>query len=120
MRPEGLKGIPQKRRWRRKATAPRPSNVTNRLGRDFTTESANAKFATDITFIETGEHWLSLSVVFDSYADIMAGWSMSGRQDRQLVIQAVLMALWQRESRTPVYYIQAAAPNLPARSTSGF
>jgi transposase InsO family protein len=27
---------------------------------------------------------------------------MSPRQDRQLVIQAVLMALWQRPARTPV------------------
>jgi len=30
------------------------------------------------------------------------GWSMSPRQDRQLVVQAVLMALWQRPARTPV------------------
>ena len=102
MRLEGLKGIPQKRRWRRKANAPRPSNVTNHLQRDFTAESANTKWATDITFIETGEHWLYLCVVLDLHTDIVVGWSMSARQDRQLVIQAVLMALWQRESRKPV------------------
>ena len=32
----------------------------------------------------------------------VGGWSMSPRQDRQLVVQAVLMALWQRPERTPV------------------
>jgi putative transposase len=31
-----------------------------------------------------------------------SGWSMSPRQDRQLVIQTVLLALWQRPARTPV------------------
>ena len=30
------------------------------------------------------------------------GWSMSARQDTQLVLQAVLMALWQRTDRSPV------------------
>jgi putative transposase len=31
-----------------------------------------------------------------------SGWSMSPRQDRQLVIQTVQLALWQRPARTPV------------------
>jgi putative transposase len=33
---------------------------------------------------------------------LVVGWSMSPRQDRQLIVQAVLMALWQRPDRTPV------------------
>jgi putative transposase len=40
--------------------------------------------------------------VLDLYSGLIVGWSMSARQDRQLVIQAVLMALWQRPARTPV------------------
>jgi putative transposase len=32
----------------------------------------------------------------------VVGWSMSARQDGQLVVQAVLMAIWQRPTRTPV------------------
>jgi putative transposase len=40
--------------------------------------------------------------VLDVYSGLVVGWSMSPRQDRQLVVQAVLMALWQRPARTPV------------------
>ncbi len=36
------------------------------------------------------------------YSGSVVGWSMSPHQDRQLVVQAVLMALWQRPARTPV------------------
>jgi len=34
--------------------------------------------------------------VIDLYRGEVVGWSMSARQDRQLVLQAVLMACWQR------------------------
>ena len=54
------------------------------------------------TYIRTAEGWLYLSVVVDLYSGRVIGWSMSPRQDRQLVIQAVLMALWQRTDRSPV------------------
>jgi putative transposase len=42
------------------------------------------------------------SIVLDLYSDVVVGWSMSPRQDRQLVTQAVVMAVWQRPGRTPV------------------
>ena len=38
----------------------------------------------------------------DWYSGGAGGWSMSSRQDRQLVVQAMLMAVWQRSGRTPV------------------
>jgi putative transposase len=54
------------------------------------------------SYIRTAEHWLYLCVVLDLYSGLVVGWSMSARQDRQLVVQAVLMAVWQRPARTPV------------------
>jgi len=57
---------------------------------------------TDITYIRTGESWLYLAVVVDLYNNVVVGWSMSARQDRQLVLNAVLMANWQRDDRNPV------------------
>jgi putative transposase len=102
MRREGLRGIPQKRRWRTKGSGVRPASVENRLARDFEAQAPNTKWVTDITFIRTDEHWLYLCVVVDLYSGIIVGWSMSHRQDRELVLQAVLMALWQRREHTPV------------------
>jgi putative transposase len=98
----GLKGIPQKKKWRTKSSGIRPDAVDNHLARDFSATQANDKWVTDITFVRTAEHWLYLCVVIDLYSRQVVGWSMSATQDRQLVLQAVLMALWQREGREAV------------------
>ncbi|MEW8203913.1 MAG: IS3 family transposase [Candidatus Thiodiazotropha endolucinida] len=97
-----IQGIPQKRRWRKKASTNRPEGIQNHLARDFNADAPNTKWVTDITYIETVEGWLYLSAVVDLFSGIVVGWSMSHRQTRELVIQAVLMALWQREDRSPV------------------
>jgi len=102
MQRDGLYGIPQKRRWRKKASGPRPSNVQNHLERDFAASEPNSRWATDITYVRTAEDWLYLCVVIDLYSRRVVGWSMSAVQDRQLVLQAVLMALWQRQDRSPL------------------
>jgi putative transposase len=103
MRGAGLKGIPQRKRWRSTRSGARPGDVENHLARDFVAPAANRKWVTDITFIRTAESWLYLCVVIDLYSRLVVGWSMSAVQDRQLVLQAVLMALWQREDREPVF-----------------
>ena len=102
MRTHHLQGIPQGKRWRNKPSGQRPSQMRNHLARDFAASEPNTKWVTDITYVRTGENWLYLCVVMDLYSGIVVGWSMSPRQERQLVVQAVLMALWQRGERTPV------------------
>jgi putative transposase len=102
MRRAGLQGVPQRRRWRMKRTGVRPAGTQNHLNRDFTAAAPNTKWVTDITYIRTAEHWLYLCVVLDLYSGLVVGWSMSPQQDRQLVIQAVLMAVGQRRGPTPV------------------
>ena len=102
MRQAGLHGLPQKKRWRHKAATPRPTLVRNHLNREFQAPEPNTRWATDITYVRTAESWLYLCVVIDLYSRLVVGWSMSAVQDRQLVLQAVLMALWQREERSPV------------------
>lgn len=102
MSTHNLQGIPQKKRWKKKANGQRPDGINNHLDRDFSAEGPNTKWVTDITYIRTAENWLYLCVVIDLYSGIVVGWSMSHRQTRDLVIQAVLMALWQRKSQEPV------------------
>ena len=99
---DGLQGIPQRKQWRRKASGVRPAFVRNHLERDFKATEPNTKWVTDITYIRTAEGWLYLCVVIDLYGGKVVGWSMSTTQDRQLVLQAVLMACWQRPDREPV------------------
>ena len=102
MRRAGLQGVPQRRRWRTKPSGKPPAGTRNLVERDFTATAPNTKWVTDITYIRTAEHWLYLCIVLDLYSDVVVGWSMSPQQDRHLVIQAVLMAVWQRPGHTPV------------------
>lgn len=99
---EGLFGIPQRRQWSRKRSGLRPAYVRNHLERDFEALEPNTKWVTDITYIRTAEGWLYLCVVLDLYSKRVVGWSMSNIQDRQMVLKAVLMALWQRPGNQPV------------------
>ena len=98
----GLYGVPQRRQWRRKPSGVRPAVVHNHLERDFSALEPNTKWVTDITYIRTAESWLYLCVVIDLYNRKVVGWSMSAVQDRQMVLQAVLMACWQRPGREPL------------------
>ena len=102
MQLDGLQGIPQSKKWRKKASGTRPNGVENHLDRDFNADKGNSKWVTDITYIRTAEQGLYLAVVIDLYSKKVVGWSMSARQDRQLVLQAVLMAVWQRKGKSPV------------------
>ncbi len=98
MQSAGPIGVPARKQWRKKSSGIRPDHVTNHLQRDFTAQEADTKWVTDITYIRTAEGWLYLAVVIDLYSNLVIGWSMSQRMEKQLVVQAVLMALWQKRS----------------------
>lgn len=102
MQAHGIQGMPQRKRWRKKVSGARPVGIQNHLARDFRASEPNTKWVTYITYIETAEGWLYLSAALDLHSGIIVGWSMSHRQTRDLVLQAVLMAVWQREDRSPV------------------
>ena len=95
MRKAGLKGCP-KRRFR---VTSRGGHVTasNLLEQDFSAETTNRRWASDTTFIWTGQGWLYLAVVMDLYSRRIVGWSMSRRNSRHLVLNALSMALGQRQ-----------------------
>lgn len=102
MQANDLVGVPQRRQWRKKKSGVRPVVVSNHLARDFSADNANQKWVTDITYIRTGEGWLYLAVVLDLWSNVVIGWSMSHIQSKELVLQAVLMAVWQRKDKRPV------------------
>jgi putative transposase len=70
----------------------------NVLERDFSPDKPNSTWATDITYVWTGEGWLYLAVVLDLFSRLVVGWSMSEHIDTQLVLGALEMAL---EGRQP-------------------
>lgn len=100
MRQAGLQGIPSKRRWRRRLPASRPDGIADHLQRNFTAVEPDSRWVSDITYIRTREGWLYLAVVLDLCTRKVAGWSMSRRMQANLVVQAVLMALWRRHRQS--------------------
>lgn len=94
----GLQGWPRKkRRGQRAQPSVPPPGVRNLLERDFNALEPETKWVTDITEIATAEGKLYLCVVLDLFSKLVIGWSMHHRQDRQMVIRAVEMAIWQRQ-----------------------
>ncbi|MCV9880638.1 IS3 family transposase [Brenneria izbisi] len=68
----------------------------NLLNRTFNPSAANIAWASDITYIRTGEGWLYLATVIDLYSRRIIGLSLSKRLKKQLVIDALEMAIKQR------------------------
>lgn len=81
----------------------KPSCVApNRLGQNFAVDGPDKVWVTDITYIRTHEGWLYLSVVIDLFNKKVIGWSMKPSLNRDLALDALLMAVWRRRPTKPV------------------
>lgn len=69
----------------------------NALDRQFDPTEPNEAWVTDITMIRTHEGWLYLAVVVDLYSRQVVGWSMQPQMRTDLVLKALLMAVWRRK-----------------------
>lgn len=65
----------------------------------------------DGIYIRTHEGWLYLSAVIDLFSRQVIGWSMGHRIDTEIVLNALLMALWRRHPKllTPSTLIRAVS-----------
>lgn len=68
----------------------------NLLEREFFSAGPNQVWASDITYIWTLEGWLYLAAVIDLHSRMVVGWSMNERLDRNLVLDALSMAVGRR------------------------
>lgn len=97
MRQEGLRAQVG---YRRRPGVPggKPAVVaSNQLARQFDPGIANQARVTDITYIRTHEGWLYLAVVLDRFSRKVVGWAMQSTMHTELVLQALMMAVWRRK-----------------------
>lgn len=81
----------------------RPSIITpNKLNREFSVECPDQVWVTDITYIRTWQGWLYLAVVMDLFSRKIVGWSMKPTLAKELVVDALLMAVWRRHPQHTV------------------
>ena len=74
----------------------------NHLQQQFDVTAPNRVWVTDITYIRTHEGWLFLAAVLDLFSRQVVGWSMQPRMDRELALNALLMAVWRRQPQETV------------------
>jgi putative transposase len=89
MREAGIKARTKKRF---KITTKHSSHqipLADLLGKDFTEDSVNKIWVSDITYIQTGEGWLYLAAVMDAYNRQNVGWALEERITGELVLKAI-------------------------------
>ncbi|HDL6700409.1 TPA: IS3 family transposase, partial [Yersinia enterocolitica] len=74
----------------------------NRLQRQFNPDAPDESWVTDITYIRTHEGWLYLAVVVDLFSRKIIGWSIQSRMTKDIVLNALLMAVWRRNPQKQV------------------
>ncbi|MCK4675562.1 MAG: IS3 family transposase [Gammaproteobacteria bacterium] len=66
------------------------------IKRRFTVDKHDEAWVSDTTFIATREGWLYLAIILDLFSRQVIGWSMSTKNNAELVQNALTMAIWRR------------------------
>jgi putative transposase len=89
----------------RNSSAPKLSAlIPNILERNFNVSKPNQAWVTDITYIRTWQGWLYLPVVMDLFSRKIVGWSTKPTISRELILDAILMAVRIRRPRQAVIH----------------
>ena len=96
MKVAGIAGIRPRKRWRTTIRVPGLEPATDLVERAFRPAAPNVLWVADITYLRSGEGWLYLAAVQDTYSRQIVGWSMAGHMRSTLVVDALQMALCRR------------------------
>ncbi|MCP3166843.1 IS3 family transposase [Myxococcus qinghaiensis] len=104
MRAARIEGV-SRRRWcvtttRDERARPAPDLVD----RKFVAPGPDQLWVADITYIPTHAGFLYLAVVLDAWSRKIVGWAMAGHLKTQLVVQALDMAVGQRQPQSVVHH----------------
>lgn len=103
-------GLPVDEACRKKSSGRVPEPTSTRpaswhptgLQRQFNPNTPPERWVTDITCILTHEGWLYLAIVVDLFSRKVIGWSMQPRMTKDIVLNALLMAVRRRNPHRQV------------------
>jgi len=95
MRRLSLAGLPGRPKYRKIPNTPTASDLVNR---DFARTEPNRLWLTDITEHRTREGKLYCAVVLDAFSRRVVGWSIDSSQTANLVVNALGMAIENRQA----------------------
>jgi putative transposase len=101
MRHLGLTGLPGRPRYRKIPNTPTAEDLVNR---DFARTEPNRLWLTDITEHPTREGKVYCAVVLDAFSRRVVGWSIDSSQTASLVVNALGMAIENRQAEGPVIH----------------
>jgi len=96
MKAAGIKGRHKRRRTPGAACFASSRHCAKPARPTVRSDWADQKWAADFTYVWTGEGWLFVAVVLDLYSQRVVGWSMQPTMTAQLVMDALLMAIFRR------------------------
>ncbi|EKO70878.1 putative IS1236 transposase [Leptospira interrogans serovar Canicola str. Fiocruz LV133] len=85
--------------------------------RKFHPNEQNRIWVSDVTFIRTSFGWSYLCVILDLYSRKTVGWSLSDRNDSQLVCDTVLKAVLSRNPRKGLIFHSDRGSNFCSKET---
>ena len=97
MRTMGIRGVQRgKRRWTTTpdTAAARPPDLVER---HFVATHPNELWLADITYASTWTGWLYIAFILDVYSRRIVGWQIARHLRTDLVLDALEMAIWQRD-----------------------
>jgi putative transposase len=120
MKQEGLRAMVGYGRRPRPLSGPIGAVASNVLTRAFTAGAPNRPWVTDITYIRTYEGFVYLAVVLDLFSRQVVGWATRPTQHTDLVLQALLVAVWRRKPNMACSCIRIRAASSRARTGKAF
>jgi transposase InsO family protein len=97
----GLAGLPGRPKYRKIPNTPTAEDLVNR---DFARTEPNRLWLTDITEHPTREGKVYCAVVLDAFSRRVVGWAIDSSQTASLVVNALGMAIENRQAEGPVIH----------------
>jgi putative transposase len=104
MRKAGLVGISPRKATFTTVRDPAGRTSDDLVHRDFTATAPDQLWVADITYVPTWAGFLYLAVVLDAWSRRIVGWAMSTRLKTDVVLDALNMAVTQRQPRNVVHH----------------
>jgi putative transposase len=90
--------------------------ATNLVERNFTTQTPNRVWVSDITYLSTRTGWLYLTVIIDLFSRLVVGWSLSSSLSHDMVVTALKRAVTHRRPVKVLFFIRIEVSNMLART----
>lgn len=93
------------------ADAARPPDL---VCRQFVAQRPNELWLADITYCSTWEGWLYVSFICDAFSRMIVGWQIATHMRTELVLDALEMAVFRRDTTGPLTHHSDAGSQLAA------